>query len=121
MNVFEATTPSQNAMSGTALVNGTSTVGASIGSRMVVFNRNEGYIGTDTLTIPTAGTYRVLLCDLQPGMNYDVNGAIVVAGSAGTAYVTATFNAGGSLRIAPTGTVTNLPLRAPTGLRIVGN
>jgi hypothetical protein len=121
LNVLEATTPSQNSMSDTALVNGTSTVGASIGARMVVFNRNQGYIATDTLTVPNAGTYRVLLCDLQPGMSYDVNGTMVRAGSAGTAYVTGTFPAGGSLRIAATGQVANLPLAAPTGLRIVGN
>src|SRR5205823_3535119 len=84
LNVFEATTPSQNAMSSTALVNGTSTIGVTVGSRMAVFNRNEGSVSTDTLTVPAAGTYRVLLCDLQPGMIYDVNGATVTAGSAGT-------------------------------------
>jgi hypothetical protein len=120
LNVFEATAPSQNTMSDTRLVNGTSTVGASIGTRMAVFNRTEGFVTSDTVMVPNGGTYKILLCDLQPGMNYDVNGTTVVAGSAGTAYLTVAIPAGGSLRIAATGKISELPPAAPTGLRITG-
>jgi len=119
LNVLEATTPAQGAISTTSLVNGAKTVGASIGSRMVIFNRTEGYVSSDTITVPTGGTYRILFCDLQPGMVYSVNGTNVTATAAGTAYTTATLAANSSLQISATGSVVNLAPAAPTGVRIV--
>jgi len=119
LNVLEATTPAQGAISTTSLVNGAKTVGASIGSRMVIFNRTEGYVSSDTITVPTGGTYKILFCDLQPGMVYSVNGTNVTANSAGAAYTTATLAANSSLQITATGSVVNLAPAAPTGVRIV--
>jgi hypothetical protein len=119
LNVLEATTPAQASISPTTMVSGPKTVGAAIGSRMAIFNRTEGYIASDSLTVPTGGTYRVLLCDLQPGMVYTVNGASVTAGPAGTAYATLTLGSNGTLQIAATGAVVQLAPRAPTGVRIV--
>ena len=116
---LEATTPAQGAISNTTLVNGTKTVGAAVGQRMAIFNRFEGYIQSDTLTVPVGGTYRVLFCDLQPGMVYAVNGTNVTATAAGTAYATLNIGNNGSVQITATGTVVTLAPAAPTGVRIV--
>jgi hypothetical protein len=120
LNVLEATTTAQSAMSSTTVLNGPKTVGALVGSRIAVFNRTEGFIANDSLVVPTSGSFRVLFCDLQPGMVYTINGATLTASSSGTAYATVTVSAGSSLNIAATGSVVSVPPSAPSGLRIVG-
>jgi len=119
LNVFEASTPSQASLTVTTLINGPKTVGAAIGDRMALFNRAEGYISSDSVTVSRGGSYRVLLCDLQPGMNYTVNGQVVVAGSGGTAYVSLNVAGGGAINIAATGVVAQVAPSAPTGVRIL--
>jgi hypothetical protein len=119
LNVLEATTPSQNAATATNLINGTSTVGAAVGDRMAIFKRTEGYVSSDTFSVPRSAQYRILLCDLQPGMNYNVNGQVVTAGSGGTAYVTLNLSAGATVSLAATGAVTALAPAAPTGVRVI--
>jgi hypothetical protein len=119
LNVFEATTPSQGSLTTTTLINGPKTVGAAIGDRMALFNRTEGYVANDTITVSRGGTYRVLFCDLQPGMNYTINGQAVVAGSGGTAYLTINVASGGTISISSTGVVTQAAPGAPTGVRII--
>ena len=121
LNVLEVTTPAQPALSTTALISGTRTVGASIGNRMAIFNRSEGYISSDAFPVARAATYKVLFGDLQPGMGYNINGQVVTASQGGTAYVTLSVGAGGTISIAATGTVTALAPAAPTGVRIVPN
>jgi hypothetical protein len=104
LNVLEATTTAQGAISATTLVNGTKTVGAAIGQRIAIFNRFEGYISRTRSQCRPRGNYKVLFCDLQPGMVYSVNGVQCDRHGAGSAYASVSLSGANSpLQITATG------------------
>lgn len=120
LHVLETTDATVATPAPTGLLSGTGIVGARVGARVAAFSRTESPITTGDLTIDQAGPYRVLLCDLIPGAEYELGGSAVraVASSAGLIYLELTAAANSRLTIRATG-VQLPPPAAPQNVRVV--
>ncbi len=134
LHVLEATDTNVTAPTPAILLNGVGYLGTRVANRVVAFSATETLIDTAELTVDAAGAYRVLLCDLTAGAEYEVSvGAttsLKFASDAGTVYLdSANLSAGSKIRVKKTGqkkAVTTPPRKptvavpsAPTNVRIV--
>jgi hypothetical protein len=97
LNVVEATDANIASATPTVMVSGANMVGARVGDRIAVFNNQEGILGSGDFIIDSAGTYKILISDLNPSTNYSIaigsNSQSVTTTTAGTVYLSATVAA----------------------------
>jgi hypothetical protein len=89
LHVIEATDASTSSPTATGLLTGTGMVGARVGNQIAAFSTSESTITSAEFVVDQAGTYEILVADLQPGASYDVAGTMHVATGAGTIRFTA--------------------------------
>ena len=88
LHVLEATDADVSASTPTARLEGTGLVGVRVGQRIVAFGLEESPVEVGELVIDQPGTYKLLLCDLEPAAKYEVGDSGRWAASpAGTIYL----------------------------------
>ena len=104
----------------TALLNGVGLVGARFGARIAIFRPERRRCLGGEVTVDRAGTYKVLVCDLEPGREYVVGGQVTAfATGAGVIYATVTIpGAGATLTVQATGAVAQRP-DVPRNLKLM--
>jgi hypothetical protein len=123
LNVIEVT-DNGGGQSPTETIRGQRFVGARVGDRIAVFAEQSNRETTGSFTVPTAGSYRILVGGLVPGGEYNVTyggfSARETAPASGTVVLDATVVANTTFTLQATGAVATLPPAAPQNVRVIG-
>lgn len=122
LHVLEATDADVTSPSPTSRLEGTGFVGARVGRRIAAFSREETVLESGDVVIDEPGAYRVLLCDLRPGVEYEIGvGARQMASPAGTVYLDVSVTTPNTrLTVRSTGVRLGQPPSAPGDIRMTG-
>jgi hypothetical protein len=105
LHVLEAADGGATVPTPTALLKGSGLAGARVGDKIVAFSTSESLVNDGSLTIDQGGYYRVLFCDLIPGVDYTITGstAPLTSTSAGLLYADVAATPGLSISIKAVG------------------
>jgi hypothetical protein len=109
LHVLEATDADSSPATPTALLQGTGLVAARVGDRIAAFNPLEAPLAEGSIVVDQPGSYKLLVCDLNAGREYDVTWSTgssrVKATAAGLGYVDVAARAGERVTVRITGRV----------------